>query len=74
MYDITYNIFDYVIESADPLVNIVKTSPWTVFARPYMGYLLFLFGDADRETASWIRDNLQALDSLTGPDIQAPSS
>jgi hypothetical protein len=36
---------------------------------PYAGYLLFLFGIADATAASWMREQLVALDSLTGPDI-----
>lgn len=57
------------VDSVDPLVELVQTDPGAVFAKPQMAYLLFLFGEADRETAEWIRRNLRALDSLLGPDI-----
>lgn len=56
-------------ESADPLVRLLQSDPSSVFGRPYAGYLIFLFGSADVETSGWIRANLAALDSLTGPDI-----
>jgi hypothetical protein len=57
------------VDSVDPLVGLVQTDPGAIFAKPHMGYLLFLFGEADRETAEWIRRNLRALDSLLGLDI-----
>jgi len=57
------------VDSIDPLIELVHTDPGAVFAKPQMAYLLFLFGEADGETAEWIRRNLRALDSLLGPDI-----
>lgn len=57
------------VDSVDPLIGIVQTDPSAIFAKPHMGYLLFLFGEADPEVADWIRQYLRALDSLLGPDI-----
>jgi hypothetical protein len=57
------------VESADPLVAILRSEPHTVFGRPYAGYIIFLFGNTDSEVCSWIRDQLITLDSLTGPEI-----
>ncbi len=57
------------VEGADELLDIIKSSPSDIFNAPYTGYLLFLFGETDSETADWIRYNLRSLDSLTGTDI-----
>jgi hypothetical protein len=57
------------VDSVDPLIGLVQADPSAIFAKPHMAYLLFLFGEADRDTAEWIRGNLRALDSLLGPDI-----
>ncbi len=57
------------VDSVDPLIELVQTDPGAVFAKPQMAYLFFLFGEADGETAEWIRRNLRTLDSLLGPDI-----
>lgn len=57
------------VESADPLIELVQTDPGKVFRKPHTAYLLFLFSEADAQTAEWIRRNLRALDSLLGPDI-----
>ena len=59
---------DYV-ESADPIVGLLKSRPHEIFNRPYAGYLIFLFGITDPSVANWMRSHLIALDSLTGPDI-----
>lgn len=59
---------EYVL-SSDPLVDLIENSPWDVFGRPYAAYLLFLFGEADAKASDWIRDNLRALDSVTGHDV-----
>ncbi|MBB3133626.1 hypothetical protein FHS26_001339 [Rhizobium pisi] len=59
---------EYVL-SSDPLVGLIQDSPWDIFGRPYAAYLLFLFGEADAEASDWIRNNLRALDSVTGRDV-----
>src|SRR5437016_4942095 len=57
------------VRSADPVLAILRSNPYQLFGRPYSGYLIFLFGIADQKVASWMREELVALDSLTGPDI-----
>ena len=57
------------VDSVDPLIELVQTDPGAIFAKPQMAYLFFLFGEADGETADWIRRNLRTLDSLLGPDV-----
>ena len=64
---------DYV-ESADPIVGLLKSRPHEIFNRPYAGYLIFLFGITDPSVANWMRSHLIALDSLTGPETSQVSS
>ncbi|MQW55278.1 hypothetical protein [Sinorhizobium meliloti] len=59
---------EYVF-STDPLVGLIQKSPWEIFGRPYAAYIIFLFGEADPHASAWIRNNLVALDSMTGPEI-----
>jgi hypothetical protein len=55
--------------SADPVVRLLKEGRAGIFDRPYAGYLLFLFGNADEDIATWFARNLVALDSLTGSNL-----
>jgi hypothetical protein len=55
--------------SADPVVRLFKEGCAGIFERPYAGYLLFLFGNADEDIATWFARNLVALDSLTGSNL-----
>jgi hypothetical protein len=55
--------------SADPVLRLLREGRSGVLERPYAGYLLFLFGNADEEIATWFARNLVALDSLTGSSL-----
>ncbi|HJX83142.1 MAG TPA: hypothetical protein VJ723_02215 [Candidatus Angelobacter sp.] len=55
--------------SLDPVLGLLKKGRWSSSERPYAGYLLFLFGKADEEIATWFARNLVALDSLTGSSL-----
>lgn len=51
------------------LLRLLKESPYRLFDKSYMGYLLFLFSDIDKSAQSWLRKHAVALDSLTGSDV-----
>jgi len=64
--------------SVDPVVELLKEGFMAAqkrrnksapVERPYAGYLLFLFGSADEDIATWFARNLVALDSLTGSSL-----
>ena len=55
--------------STETVLRLLKQGHSAVFERPYAGYLLFLFGNADEEIATWFARNLVALDSLTGSSL-----
>ncbi len=55
--------------SANPVVRLLKEGRSGIFDRPYAGYLVFLFGSADEDIATWFARNLVALDSLTGSSL-----
>src|SRR5687767_6288318 len=54
---------------ATDLLRHLKRSPHEVFGQPYAGYLIFMATEFDREVVDWLRDNVVALDSLTGDDV-----
>ncbi|NOK15826.1 toll/interleukin-1 receptor domain-containing protein [Corallococcus carmarthensis] len=58
-----------VERSSDPILPSLVSNPGEVFGRPFGGYLLFLFGEADAEIATWFARHLVSIDSLTGEDI-----
>lgn len=60
-----------VLDCSDPILRLLHTHPGELVGRNYAGYLVFLFGAADEEFATWFTRNLVALDSLTGTDIGA---
>jgi hypothetical protein len=55
--------------STDPVLDVLCHDPGEVLGRKYAGYLIFLFGIADEDFATWFARNLIALDSLTGADL-----
>src|ERR1035441_4146002 len=55
--------------SSDPVLKVLCSDPGEIIGRKYFGYLLFLFGSADEEFATWFARNISALDSLTGSDL-----
>lgn len=55
--------------NVDALLKRLRSSPASVFDRPYKGYILFLAGAADQEVCKWLEKNILVLDSLTGEDV-----
>jgi len=58
-----------VVETVDPVLDLLYENPARLLEKRYAGYLVFLFGRADEEFATWFARNIVALDSLTGSDI-----
>ena len=56
-------------ESADPVFDALQKQRSALLERPYAGYLLFLFGNAHEDIATWFARNIVALDSLTGSSL-----
>jgi hypothetical protein len=58
-----------IVESADPVLRLLRSSPHEIFDQPFAGYALFLFGESDEGVATWFARSLVSLDSLTGEHI-----
>jgi hypothetical protein len=60
---------DVADRSDRALLKLLRSRPSEVFGKPYLGYLLFLTGGADRNILEWVAANAVNLDSLTGDDL-----
>ncbi|MFE9207610.1 hypothetical protein [Micromonospora sp. NPDC007230] len=58
-----------VDHKAVELVRHLKRSPAEVFGRPYAGYLIIMATEFDHEVIEWLKENVIALDSVTGGDV-----
>lgn len=56
-------------DSSKRLLDLLSNTPEQVFGKPYVGYILFLATEHDRDQLEWIIENAPALDSLTGSNL-----